>query len=214
MQSNLWNQTTKNIAIGIGLTIPISIYLTPFYLEATISGVFHPTGVGQFGTGSGTIQIFTYLGAIVSVLGVIWAIWKSNGMRPTIIPVAILAAYLGNVGITMWYEILYYIFGGFSPLQWFKNPFMVDIVGYGWTSIDLSIVLLDLLLVLPVVAFAKKQNWLKVVLCFAAVIVFFVAWIQVGYGYPIFPTMDWWFNAGSRIGTDLVLLMLVWPVAK
>lgn len=195
--------------LAVFIVILFGAYWLQWFPIDVIYSLQHYSGNGLFGifnseTGASNrvgIQWFTLVGAAIQFLLITWAIWKSEGYTKIALPVALGAAYVSAISITLWYEAVYQSIGIYllHNLSW-------NAIDLGGSPLDTLIKLLLVFIVLP---WANRENFKLVGLFAVVTAVGFLMWITGGYGsLGLFGEV---FNGMSRIASDLMVVMAVIP---
>lgn len=149
------------------------------------------------------IFAFTMFGAVLSVVLMTYWIVRQEGNKIRYIPLALGVAYIATISTTMWYEQLYANVwdAAHHASTWY--------VFYYMNPDTFLYVVMVMSLVLVAYPWMRRAN-LKFVAVFALLtVVFFAAWYEVGFGYPVESPLFYFLNGASRIASHLAISFTV-----
>jgi len=205
---------TKRVVLWVWLGT--SALLGWWFAWVAVSGILHPTRLpsGSFvffapGAGwSSTVYPFTYVGVVLSLLGVGYFVWRQEGRSAPAFVLAGLAAYVSSVGMINLYEQTF-VLGvettTHSHLFW---------TFYWGTPSSAAWTLLGISWVFAALPWSHRYNWMLAVPLLVVFVTSMAAWYA--FGFPDTNQGAGWVyavNAASRIASQLVLVALVVPEA-
>jgi hypothetical protein len=153
-------------------------------------------------TGTSQILAFSLAGGLASLVLMTYWIMKSENFKLKSLPVALAVAYICTIAVTMWYEQLYANLWDMANhtnywLEYYVNP------------AKLLQVVIDMSLVFVAYPWMRRANIKLVILLSAVTIASFGAWFEIGFVFPTTSALAYFFNASSRIASQLAMAVTV-----
>lgn len=133
---------------------------------------------------------------------------KQEGGRSRYVPLALLVSYIATISTTMWYEQVY------------ANPWDSanrSTYWYAFYYLDhykLLLVVVDMSLLLVAYPWFRRQNLKLVVLFSALTLAMFLGWFAAGFQFPTDSAVAYFFNATSRLFSQIAIAVSVYPGRK
>ena len=185
----------------------ISLAILSWYPTQLLQAIFgFNFSQGTFVGSSGQSQIFSFTvadAALSMVLITLW-IFRQEERKGRYLPLAIVVAYICTIPVTMWYEQVYAALSDLSnhSSYWLNLYSQPD---------KLTEVIIDMGLLFVAYPLMKRQN-LKLVSIFALLtLVFFAGWYAIGFEFPTTSAVAYFFNAASRITSQIAVALTVLP---